>query len=141
MWLAQQAAVNFAKSRAGAHSGDVTIGGETPAVMLESEKRKVPLALPGGYFWLPEAQQEAFVVRGSDGLRYIVGLLGEMEKKDVDIRPGESALVGKGGSIYMLEDRIRIVTPECSVEIKDGSVSISGKLYLNGIDVEAALQE
>lgn len=139
MWLGQKAGANHAGSRAGAHSGDITIGGEKAAVMLDSEKRQIPLALPGGYFWIPDREQEALVIRADDGLRYLLGLL---EQEDVfpDIAPGEAALVSRGGSIYLLEDRIKIVTDQCSVTVKDGSVSISGKLFLNGIDVEAALQ-
>lgn len=141
MWLGQQAAVNYTKTKAGAGSGDVTIDAQQPAVMLEDEKRKLPMALAGCYFWRPEKEQEALVIRGSDGLRYVLGLLGQEEKLDVELAPGEAVILSKGGYIHMKTDCIRILTEDCSMVIKDGSVSITGKLYLNGIDVEAALQE
>lgn len=140
MWLGQQAAVNYVKSKAGAGSGDVTIDNIQPAVMLHSEKRSLPMALAGCYFWRPEKEQEALVMRGSDGLRYVLGLLGQEEHLDVELAPGEAVILSKGGYIHMKEDCICISAENCSMVIKNGSVSITGKLYLNGIDVEAALQ-
>lgn len=136
MWLGQQAARNPVRSRAGAQTGDVTIEGERAAVMLDSEKRQIPTALPGGYFWKPQQEQEALVLRSGDGLRYVVGLLGEEEKHDLDIKPGEVAILSQGGVIFLLEEEIRIRTEECSVSIKDGSVSISGRLFVNGAEVK-----
>ena len=62
MWLGQRAAVNFTKNRAGAASGDVTIDAQQPAVMLEDEKRTLPMALAGCYYWRPEKEQEALPV-------------------------------------------------------------------------------
>ena len=140
MWLGQQAAVNYAKSKAGAGTGDVTIDSLQPAVYLQSEKRSLPMALAGGYFWRPEKEQEALVLRCGDGLRYVLGLLGQEEKLDISLAPGEAALLSKGGYIHMAEDLIRVKTEKCSIVIKDDSVFIEGKLYLNGLDVGSALQ-
>ncbi len=141
MWLGQQAGLRPARSLAGAAGGDITIGGEKAAVYLESEKRQLPCALPGGYFWVPEQDQEALVIRTGDGQRYVLALLDRQEKTDVDIDPGEAAIVSRGGSIFLLKDRIKIMTEGCTVTVKDDSVSISGRLFLNGIDVEAAISQ
>lgn len=141
MWLGQQAGARPTRSLAGAAGGDITIGGESAAVFLESEKRQLPCALPGGYFWIPEQEQEALVIRTGDGQRYVLALLDQQEKADLDIAPGEAAMVSAGGSIFVLEDRIKIVTEGCTVTVKDDSVSISGRLFLNGIDVEAAISQ
>ena len=141
MWLGRKTAVNHAPVKSGAGSGDVTIDGKQPAVMLDSEKRTLPMSLAGCYFWRPEKEQEALVIRGSDGLRYVLGLLGQEEKLSFELAPGEALLLSEGGYIHMAKDEIRIATDSCSMTVKDGSVSISGKLYLNGIDVEAALQD
>lgn len=140
MWLGQQAAVNHAKSKAGAGSGQVTIDALQPAVYLESEKRSLPMALAGCYFWRPEKEQEALVVRTGDGLRYVLGLLGQEKALDIELAPGEAAFAGKAGYIHMAEDLIRVKTENCSIVIKDDSVFIEGKLYLNGLDVDAALR-
>ena len=131
MWLAKQAAMARSRSKAGAGSGDVTIGGEDTAVMLESEKRELPTATPGGYFWKARTGQEALVVRGNDGDRCVVGLLGEEE----DIVPGEVVIKSQGGRIKLGGTKIEI---EGDMEL-NGEVRITGKLFLNGVDVGAKL--
>lgn len=131
MWLGKQAAMAKSRSKAGAGSGDVTIGGEDTAVMLESEKRDLPTALPGGYFWKARVGQEALVVRGNDGDRCLVGLLGQEE----DISPGEVLIKSEGGRIKLGSSKIEI---EGDMDIT-GEVRITGKLFLNGVDVGEAL--
>lgn len=139
MWLGQRAGSRTPRNLSGAGSGDVTIADMEPAVMLENEKRQLPPVFPGCYFWRPEAEDEAMVMRGSDGLRYVIGLLGQEKKLDCALMPGEAALIGRAGKILMLSDMIKIEADGCCIEIKDDSVSIQGKLFLNGTDVGAAL--
>lgn len=139
MWLGQRAGSRTPRNLSGAGSGDITIADMEPAVMLESEKRQLPPVFAGCYFWRPEAEDEAMVMRGSDGLRYVIGLLGQEKKLDAALGPGEAALIGKAGRIMMLRDMIKVEADGCIITIKDGSASIQGKLFLNGTDVEAAL--
>lgn len=137
MWLARQAAMARSQSKAGAGSGDVTIGAKDTAVMLESEKRELPTAMPGGYFWKAQTGQEALVVRGNDGDRCVVGLLGQEE----DISPGEVVIRSEGGRIKLGGSKIEIegdMKIEGDMEL-NGEVRITGKLFLNGVDVGAVL--
>ena len=141
MWLGQQTAQNIQLSRSGSGSGKVSIDSTQPAVVLDSEKRRLPLALAGCYLWRPEKEQEALVIRDNDGLQYVLGLLGMEEKYDIDLQPGEAALICGKNMIIMRRDKIEILAEQCSMSVMDNAVSIQGKLFLNGIDVEAALRE
>lgn len=70
MWLAEKAGAE--KSAVpDIQIGKVTIGGGSPAVMLDGEKRNVALALPGGYGWEPKVGDEVLVLK-SEGEWFIV---------------------------------------------------------------------
>lgn len=115
MWLARQVSLADREFTADITSGRVSIAGGTPAVELIGEQRELELASPGGYFWKPQAEQQALVLRMDDGGRLAAGILSEAP---ADLAPGEICLSSAGGA----EIRLR----------NDGSVQITGTLYING---------
>ncbi len=115
MWLARQASLANREAAADITSGRVSIAGGAPAVELAGEQRELELASPGGYFWKPKAEQQALVLRTDDGGRLAAGILSEAPE---DLEPGEVRLVSAGGAEIRLGN--------------DGSVQITGTLYING---------
>lgn len=47
--------------------GAVTIGGDAPAVELDSERRDLAVYAPGGYRWRPTPGQKVLVLKADEG--------------------------------------------------------------------------
>lgn len=124
MWLAQKlSGADVAGAAAG--FGSVSIGGSSAAVMLEGEKREIATVCPGGFFWSPVPGQEVLVLRDDSGRHCILGVLGDAE----GAVPDELLIKAGNGTVRLRSDGISL----------EGEVHISGRLYINGTDVEAAL--
>lgn len=54
-------------------TGKVTIGGQRPAVQLESERRELEVFSPAGFRWTPEVGQRVLVIKCQDEDPCIVG--------------------------------------------------------------------
>ncbi len=120
MWLSQQLpAVPPAKS--GLSTGKVTIAEDKAAVMLEGERREVPIACPSAVRWLPKVDDEVLVFTSDEGERYIVGLVVDPEELP---EQGELLMRSDGGSL----------------RLNSRGVSISGRLYVNGVDILAVIE-
>ena len=113
MWLSEQFAE--APEVAAAGFGEVSIGGSRSAVLSAGrEQRLLPVIAPGGYAWLPLPGQRVLVLQEGGGC--IAGCVqgeAELEPGDVLIHAGNAA--------------IRLKT--------DGTVRITGQVYVNGVQI------
>lgn len=110
MWLSKRITQPEGQEDA-ASLGTVTIGGPEAAVIFDAEKRRALVVSPGGYEWLPEAEDEVLVTRGNE--LYIAG-----KKQDLtQLEPGEVRIYSEGASIHIKND---------------GDIEVEGTLYVNG---------
>lgn len=97
--------------------GEVTIAGDGLSVLTQGEERTVSVASAGGYIWRPKSGEQVVVLKCDDSQSTVCGaLLGDVPE---DLLPGEVLIKSAGGAAIKLAN--------------DGSVSITGKLCLNGI--------
>lgn len=95
--------------------GAVTIGGDAPAVELDSERRDLAVYAPGGYRWRPKPGQKVLVLK-ADGEPCVAGTPSEG-----GLEPGEVALDSAGGAGVKLDNR--------------GNVAITGRLTVGGTEL------
>lgn len=126
MWLAEKTA----RSGAGAPDaavGEITIGGESPAVLSEGESRGVLVLAPGGYVWKPSPGEETVVLRCGSVSAAAGAVLSEWP---AGLACGEVCVRSAGGASVLLKN-------DGSVEIT-GSVNVTGALRVNGKTVTVA---
>ena len=112
MWLSEQFAE--APDLAADGFGEVSIGGEHSAVLSAGrEQRLLPVIAPGGYAWMPAPGQRVLVLQ--DGACIAGCVQGE-----TDLQPGD-VLIHAGTA------SIRLGT--------DGTVRITGQIYVNGVQM------
>lgn len=110
MWLSQNL-VRGTSVQEKLQPGVVTVGGASPAVLTDGEKRNLKILSPGGYFWRP-ATGEKVLVSGDDG----GCVLGKLQEAPA-LAPGE----------------IRIVTGAAIISLlPSGEIHLTGDIYLNG---------
>lgn len=123
MWLSKQ--MRPAPATADADLGVTTIAGDSVGVITRGEVRNLPVYGPGGYLWSPGAGAAVLVVKGGPGGEEQCVAGSRPLDAPAGVRPGEVFLYGPGGnSIYLKEDG--------GVEIRGGTVSITGNLTVNG---------
>lgn len=61
-------------------TGRVTIGGDRPAVQLDSERRELAMYAPAGYRWTPQVGQKVLVIKNQGEDPCVIGA-DMMEKK------------------------------------------------------------
>ena len=133
MWLGKRTA----QSRAARQTdvGLVTIGGDDAGVYTNLEKRQLAAFSPGGYFWLPEKDQNMLLLRAADGENCIAGA--EQAQCPQSLKPGEVFIMSAGNAAHLYisnKGNISIlgnVTLDGNVSIR-GDVSISGTLSVAG---------
>lgn len=94
----------------------VSLGGDAPAIADAGIQYGAKLFGPGGIVWVPRRGQNVLVIK--------TGSLGE-----------ESCMVGaeSSGGEGLEPGELRLFSEGCALELKnDGSVHISGKVYING---------
>lgn len=117
MWLAQQQ--RRRSKDGGSQVGTVTLGGDPTGVCLDGERRDLPVFAPGGYIWRPARGDQVLVLKtGADGEAPCVA--GARCNGTYAVAEGEVLLYSGGASI-------RLST--------DGTVSVTGKLQVNGKEV------
>ena len=131
MWLSEHAAAGGRTERARAKIGTVTIGGKNAAVLLSGEQRNLGVIAPQGMQWRPGREQQVLVLETDDGERYILGVAGtggeSLSEGELCLKCGETWLkLGHDGSISA-EGEVHIC----------GDVYVTGRLFLNGIEVQA----
>lgn len=95
--------------------GTVTIGGDTPAVELDSERRDLAVYAPGGYRWRPAPGQKVLVLK-ADGRPCVAGM-----PSQGGLEPGEVELDSAGGAKLKLDN--------------SGNVSVTGTLVVEGTEL------
>ena len=111
MWISRQGMSRDGRQEA-ARVGVVSLPGDPAAVLLDGERRQVPVFAPGGYQWQPMRGERVLVVKaGPDG-----------EQPCAAGVRGEVVLYSGGGAASI---RIR----------NDGVISMSGTVFVNGLPV------
>lgn len=77
-------------------TGRVTIGGQRPAVQLESERRELEVYAPAGYRWTPQVGQRVLVIKNQGENPCVIGaeLAGDQPER-VELCAGEIDLQGQ----------------------------------------------
>lgn len=134
MWLSEQMRRKSAPATASAGVGGVTIGGESPAVMLTGEYRGLKVLTPEGIHWRPGTGKQVMVLTTDDGERFILGA-----EESGDLPPlGEGELCLKNGDGWLKLGADGVISAEGEIRVK-GNVFITGRLFLNGIEVKVGL--
>ena len=131
MWLSEHAAAAGGTKRARAGIGTVTIGGKNAAVLLAGEQRNLGVIAPQGMQWRPGRDRQALVLETDDGERYILGVA---EPAGESLGEGELCL--KCGETWLKLGSDGTLSAEGEVHLC-GDVYVTGKLFLNGIEVQA----
>lgn len=116
MWLAKQQKRETAETFSAV--GAVTIGGDTPAADLDSERRNLEVYGPGGYRWRPAPGQKVLVLK-ADGAPCIAGTPAQG-----GLEPGEVELDSSGGAKLRLDNSGNVTVT--------GNTRISGTLTVGG---------
>lgn len=123
MWLGKQQKHPYEDGEG--QVGRVTIGGETAAVLLDSERRGLEVYSPGGYRWVPRVGQKVLVIKGKGEIPCVVG-----------VRQGEQApetvtLETAGGGDLKLHAGGAAVEGE--------RIDLNGGVYVNGEPLEVLI--
>ena len=113
MWISRQGMSRDGRQEA-ARVGVVSLPGDPAAVLLDGERRQVPVFAPGGY------QRVLVVKAGPDGEQPCAA--GVRGQRAWNLAPGEVVLYSGGGAASI---RIR----------NDGVISMSGTVLVNGLPV------
>lgn len=117
MWMAEQH--KRRRPGDGAQIGNVTLGGDPAGVCLDGERRDLPVYGPGGYLWRPTREDQVLVIKtGADGEAPCV--VGKRNEGAEALGEGEVLIYSGGASIRLG---------------RDGTVSIGGKVLVNGKEV------
>lgn len=124
MWLAKQQKRERPAQAGGI--GEVTLGGDVPAVELDSERRALEVYAPGGYRWRPAQGQKVLVLK-AEGDPCIVGA-----QSPGGLAPGEVAVESAGGAGIRLSNQGQVAL--------SGNVSISGSLTVGGQELTGLIR-
>lgn len=124
MWLAKQQK-RETEEPAG-RVGQVTLGGETPAVELDSERRGLEVYAPGGYHWRPAPGQRVLVLK-ADGAPCIAGA-----PAAGGVQPGEVELESAGGAKLRLDNQGSVTLT--------GNAAVTGTLTVGGVELGQLVQ-
>ena len=119
MWLARQQKRDAAEIAGSV--GQVTLGGDTPAVELDSERRNLEVYAPGGYRWRPAPGQKVLVLK-ANGVPCVTGT-----PSPGGLEPGEVSLESTGGAGIRLDNQ--------------GKVNVTGTLTLDGMELTALVRD
>lgn len=99
----------------------ITLGGASPAVMGETERRHAEIYAPGGFAWIPAAEDKVLVIQGETPC--IAGL---KQPPQENLEPGEVRLYSRGASVCLKND---------------GRILLEGSLWLNGLPFGSVTSE
>ena len=121
MWLSKRVMVEQSAEDP-ATLGTVSIGGKSPAVVTDAEKRQAKVISPGGYCWNPAATDCVLVVKGNE--LYVAGM---PQGGTNGLKPGEVLLYSKNASVKVSND---------GTVLLNGDVYVQGDLYVRGQKME-----
>ena len=110
MWLSKRAAAQNQEEYAG--PGVVTIGGGSPAVVSDLERRNARLYGPGGYCWRPAADDKVLVIKSDAAC-----IAGKEQQLPEKVEEEEVYLFSKNASIHLT---------------RTGEIRLTGQVYVNG---------
>lgn len=116
--------------------GIVTIGGGEPAVMLDCERRSLPMYGPGGYTWTPRVGQRVLVIQGQGEVPCVVGTRQGQASPDRVTVSGRQTTVRGSRVDVSAADKVQLEAPEINLE---GQVLIRGQ-GLEGLITDIVLQ-
>ena len=122
MWLSKQMKPETATTDA--DLGVTTIAGNSVGVVTRGEVRSLPVYGPGGYAWLPGNGAEVLVIKGGPGGEEQC-VAGTRQTPPAGLRPGEICVFGPDGTMVFLRQG-------GTLELRGSTVSISGRLLING---------
>lgn len=125
MWLARQQKRAAAEAVSGV--GEVTLGGDAPAVELDSERRELTVYGPGGYRWRPVEGQKVLVLK-ADGDYCVAGA-----ESEGGLEPGEVELDSGGGAFVRLDKWGRVILHQNAL--------VEGQLYVGGKELTQLIRE
>lgn len=136
MWLAKQQ--KRPAEEAPGEVGVVTLGGDTPAVELDSERRNLAVYAPGGYRWRPAPGQKVLVLKAG-GEPCIAGT-----PSQGGLEPGEVELKSAAGSGLKLDGQGgATLNSSAGAVIKldsQGNVAVTGRLSVGGTELTALVR-
>lgn len=123
MWISKQMKPETATTDA--DLGVTTIAGNSVGVVTRGEVRSLPVYGPGGYAWLPGNGAEVLVIKGGPGGEEQC-VAGARQTPPAGLRPGEICVFGPDGPMVFLRQG-------GTLELRGSTVSISGRLLINGV--------
>ncbi|MEG1633339.1 MAG: hypothetical protein RR314_04735 [Oscillospiraceae bacterium] len=126
MWLAERTAGDADRSELAANVCETTIGGDSPAVMADGEKRSLSVLSPGGVFWKPSVGQNVLVISCGDGA-VVAGAV--QRDAPAAMQPGELYIKSNGAELRLKNNG--------DIELF-GNISVTGTLKVNGLPVNGA---
>ena len=121
MWISKMGAARVGGRTETAQAGLVTIGGESPGVVTDGERRSLFVMGPGGYRWTPKAGSQVMVIKTGEGEHVVMGALDGEEPEEIRL--------SAGGAEICLSSAGITVTGDLAVT---GSLSVSGVLTVGG---------
>ena len=110
MWLSKRPLQQGPDAYAG--PGVVSIGGDTPAVVSDTERRNARLYAPGGYCWRPAAEDKVLVIKSDAAC-----IAGKEQPIPAEVLEEEVYLFSKSASIHLT---------------RTGEIRLTGQVYVNG---------
>ena len=115
MWMSRRGGI-AGEHRGAAGMGQVTIGGERPAVRTEGEVRRATVLGPAWFYWTPEAGADVMVLQAGD-LGEEACVAGQRQSAPpVELAPGE-AVIG---------------TADSYIHIGPGGITLGGEIQRYG---------
>ena len=122
MWLSKRAAEQT-RLRENASAAEVSVGGESPAVVTDGERRRSRLFSPGGYCWRPGSGDTVLVVGGGEPC-----VAGREQKCPVALEAGEVYLYSGGASLYLKNSG--------EIVVRGTLVAEDGAVIAGGVEIE-----
>lgn len=135
MWLSKMSARALSVHESAAEIGSVTIGGSSPGVKTDSEKREVLVCMPGGYRWTPKVGGQVLLIKTDEGERAILGTLDGSEPEELHIAAGGAEIELKAGKVTVTGDLV--LDGDLTVS---GNAAIGGGLFIAGLPVLPTVQ-
>ena len=129
MWLGKKAAEKVRAREDGASAAEVSVGGESPAVVTDGERRRSRLFSPGGYCWRPGSGDTVLVVGGGEPC-----VAGREQKCPVALEAGEVYLYSGGASLHLKNSGEIVVRGKLVAE--DGAEIAGGAKIAGGAEIE-----
>lgn len=114
MWLSRQM-TKTADADAPAALGTISVAGQRPAAVTDTEHRDLCLICPGGYHWVPADADEVMVLHAAPD-----AVIGQAARAPVSLEPREVCIYSGGCSIVLRNN---------------GDLHLNGNVLVNGVRI------